>query len=147
MRPYQELVEAIRSRNLLGKSIDDDNQKTDDDGGPEGSDVDPDKPKKSKKKAKPVTEEDQGERQEGNEDQPSDEARGVLTPAQAKATAAAIVLAGQRRRGEVEIPATPPQPTPTSYFSGREQYTTPVKDPTALAAAIVAAAAKRRTPT
>lgn len=140
MRPYQEIIEAIRSRNLRSNNEDDD-----------GSDVDetnPDKPKKSKKKAKPeLTEENQGERQEGNEDQPSDEARGVLTPAQASATAAAIVLAGQRRRGEVETQAAPPQPTAASAFAGRDQYTTPVRDPASLAAAIIAAGKKARTPT
>jgi len=103
---------------------------------------DEDQPKKKRAKPKGKDEEPAEE-----DEEPGPARGGVLTPAQATDLAARIVAAGAARRGEAPITNPPPMISEAARHAGTSTYTTPVKDPAAVAAAIIAAGKKARTPT
>ena len=81
------------------------------------------------------------------DEEPGQVRGGVLTPAQATVLAERIVAAGAARRGEAPITNPPPMLSEAARHAGTATYTTPVKGPAAMAAAIIAAGRKARSPT
>jgi hypothetical protein len=136
-RPFSHVADLLRRAAKQRDEEDDEPSQAD------GEDQDePDEerlPRKKKQKATPA-------KDEKEEDEPAESGL-TLTPAQATALAQQICLAGAQRRGEVVIENPPPIVSEAACYAGTSTYVTPVKDPAAMAAAIIAAGRKARSPT
>jgi hypothetical protein len=92
--------------------------------------------KKKKKKLKDA--EDKKDEDEKDDEKKQDEAAAI---------AKKIIEAGAKRRGEIPIDNPSPVASEAARHAGTATYTTPVKDPAAMATAIIAAAKKARSRT